>query len=348
MRIEEKGPRSSDESSVWPRTAHGAGRKIKSYKTQSVLKLKFITFQECDREPQDHSILQDNKEMEKVLQEKDKIIKALEFRLTEMVDRERSLEEQLTEAIRELEMKCMEQQASNKELKRLWSKFEDALSFLADAECQEIKALEANAELRHLNSSLIKQRDEVKDLGHQCEKLFCKQSNVRVECMKEQRQSQKDYYTLWIKYEEAASLLVEAKAREKKAMEVNAELKHNNSVLMEQREALKESVKHLRDVFAEHRKMRIRLLKNENNALKKQVRVLQTKLINLKEQLEICRCSGEEQMDGEIKNCSVTVKLRSGADDAAWSRIARAVVVGGAALWSTLLIVDVCELFDVK
>ncbi|KAF7709144.1 uncharacterized protein LOC124380744 [Silurus meridionalis] len=206
--------------------------------------------QECDREPQDHSILQDNKEMEKVFQEKDKIIKALEVRLTEMVDRERSLEEQLTEAISELEMKCIEQKASNKELKRLWSKFEDALTLPADAECQEIKALEANAELRHLNSSLIKQRDEAKDLGHQCEKLFCKQSNVRVECMKnenfaltkhveilqntvnmleerirscekgeeklmEQRQSQKDYYTLWIKYEEAAAPMVEAKAREK-------------------------------------------------------------------------------------------------------------------------------------
>ncbi|MBH0219577.1 hypothetical protein GH793_15420, partial [Listeria monocytogenes] len=105
----------------------------------------------------------------------------------------------------------------------------------------------------------------------------------------EQRQSQSDYYSLWVKYKEAVFQLADANDREREALENNAILRNSNSVLMDQQKVLQNSVDHLRDLFAEERKMHVKsaksTLQNKNNAMRKQVQILQTTVNMLEEQL---------------------------------------------------------------
>ncbi|KAF7709129.1 myosin-9-like isoform X1 [Silurus meridionalis] len=291
---------------------------------------KSQTNQECDREPQDHNILLEKNKTE-VLQEKDKCI------LTELEDRERSLEERLTEVMKELETKSKEQMKIQKDYVKLWLKYEEALSYLADAKYQEKKAKEVNAELRHNNSVLIEQRAALHSSAKYMRKLLYNRHNLCIKKAKctlqnenhelknqvgtwqtkvedleeqlktcrtsekelmEQRQSQSDYYSLWVKYKEAVFQLADANDREREALENNAILRNSNSVLMDQQKVLQNSVDHLRDLFAQERKMHVNsaksTLQNKNNAMRKQVQILQTTVNMLEEQLKT-HTTGEEK-----------------------------------------------------
>ncbi|XP_053508034.1 tropomyosin-like isoform X3 [Ictalurus furcatus] len=251
--------------------------------------------EEEDEEEDEVSVVQLNSEELHVLNLEDKVME---------------LEKLLSELHRESEIKSKEleqERQAHRVLKEKYTEMEvvgqnEGLlkSCLDEAEERAKIAVESNAQLERENSNL---KNQVKTLHGSVEKLegelhetqqMCEQilkgqqseltnlecgSRVREELLfKELEREQKFYCTLWVNYKNTVSCLDEAEERVKIAVESNAQLEYQNSVLLEQRKTLQDSVERLEEQLCETHGKGAKLLKstlkNENVFLKDRVQTL--------------------------------------------------------------------------
>ncbi|XP_053508036.1 tropomyosin-like isoform X5 [Ictalurus furcatus] len=261
--------------------------------------------EEEDEEEDEVSVVQLNSEELHVLNLEDKVME-LEKLLSEL-HRESEIKskelEQERQAHRVLKEKYTEMEVvgQNEGLLK---------SCLDEAEERAKIAVESNAQLERENSNL---KNQVKTLHGSVEKLegelhetqqMCEQilkgqqseltnlecgSRVREELLfkvaresemksEELEREQKFYCTLWVNYKNTVSCLDEAEERVKIAVESNAQLEYQNSVLLEQRKTLQDSVERLEEQLCETHGKGAKLLKstlkNENVFLKDRVQTL--------------------------------------------------------------------------
>ncbi|TSK16203.1 Cyclin-dependent kinase 2 [Bagarius yarrelli] len=123
-------------------------------------------------------------------------------------------------------------------------------------------------------------------------------------------QEQQDYNALWFRYEKTEETLAETRESANMIVEFYSELRHINSILREEVNTLRESVKELGGKIDEDHKTRVKLFKStlelENISLKEQVTTLQDSVKKLERQLQEACCTREESLTSylEVKNKS--------------------------------------------
>ncbi|MCI4386182.1 hypothetical protein PGIGA_G00059390 [Pangasianodon gigas] len=143
----------------------------------------------------------------------------------------------------------------------LLSQYEDVKVSLAEVEKSAQNVLESGAQLEHENSNLMHQVNtlqvSVKALRGQLNETHCTCDGI----LKEQKRERQHYNVLWTHYEDTKSSLAEAEESAKIALESNAQLEYENSILMEQVKTLQGSVENMKGQLCVIHRTRVKLLK---------------------------------------------------------------------------------------